>query len=745
MAAAFRRATDRPLPAGMHLRRTRDLRSCGVLKAAGTTLAIAGLLSGALALTGGALLAQGAPEQMEVGSDDPARAAYAQHCAVCHGENLDGGPFAPALKGARFLEQWGGTPLDELGEYMRSSMPPANAGGLPDATYAALAHMLADENGGPSQVASLQGEEPIARMPEVGAGGGSERFAGIGGLSSRVPVPAWPEPLDPLASFTPVTDVELDSPDPDDWPRWRRNLSGHGYSPLTHVNTANASQLRVAWSQALPPGANMNEPIVRDGVLFAFGYGDEVFAFDATNGRLLWRYRRNLPEGVRLSSRKTMSLYGDKLFVATSDLHLVALDARTGRPVWDKVIASEPTFRIPGGPLAAGGVVMQGLQTMSKGGGRIVGFDAASGERLWQFDTVAKEGTPGGDTWNGIPSEDRSGGSVWSSGTYDMQTGLASWGTAPTYDTAPLLTRKPGHNNDALYTDTTLALEPRTGKLAWYYQHMKNDQYDLDWVFERVIGELPVDGEPRRVIMTSGKEGLFDRLDAETGKNLDTLDMGFQNFIVSVDEETGEKTVDPALRLGQGKPVLICPHFGSGRNWMPTSFNPETRFLFVPVRDTCIDLVPAEGGFPTSGVDIQMAARPGSDGRYGVVVALDMQERKVAWQSRQRAPFTMGMLATAGGLLFTGSIDQQFVAFDQATGRELWREGVTGVPNAAPITYAVNGKQYVAMVTGHGNPISNGIPDLTPELQLPPVNNSAIVVFALPGENGSEAKVVGTR
>jgi alcohol dehydrogenase (cytochrome c) len=698
---------------------------------------LGGALAGTAALAIGTIaFAQGAAPAGQAAGPEAARAAYAQHCAVCHGDNLDGGPFAPALKGSAFLQRWSSASVGELRDYIHSSMPPANTGGLPDATYAALTRMIAAENGA-SAAANGESDREL-RLPAAPGGANATPTAGIGGLSVRFPVPQWPQAADRLASFSQVTDEDLEDPAPEDWPRWRRNFRGHGYSPLAQVNAGNVARLRTAWSRALPAGANMNEPIVRDGVLFVFGYGDEVFAFDATDGRQLWRYRRALPEGVRLSSKKTMALYRDKLFVATSDLHMVALDARTGRPAWDKVITENRDFRIPGGPMAAAGVVMQGLQTMSKGGGMIVGFDAATGERLWQFDTVAKAGSPGGDTWNGIASEERSGGSVWTSGTYDSQTGLALWGTAPTYDTAPLLIRKPGQNNDALYTDTTLALEPRTGKLVWYFQHMKNDQYDLDWVFERVIGDLQVGDGVQRVIMTSGKEGLFDTLDARTGRYIKTVDIGLQNFITAIDPKTGEKTVDPSLKLGQGKPVLICPHFGSGRNWMPTSFNPSSRMLFVPVRDTCMDLVPAEGGFLTSGVEIQMAARPGSDGRYGVVMAIDMQTGQVAWQTRQRAPYTMGMLATAGGLLFTGSIDQQFIAYDQLTGHELWREGVTGVPNAAPITYAVDGRQYVAMVTGHGNPISNGIPALTPEIQIPAVNNSTLTVFALPTEGGPD-------
>src|SRR5262249_29395576 len=285
----------------------------------------------------------------------------------------------------------------------------------------------------------------------------------------------------------------------------------------------------------------------------------------AVDGALLWRYQRHLPQGTALTSKKTLALYGDKLYVATSDLHLVALDARTGRPVWDKIISDKPGFRNPGGPLAADGVVMQGLTTQAAGGSLVAGFDAETGARLWTFDTIAQPGQPGGDTWNGLPAEARHGASVWTSGTYDPKTGLALFGTGQNYDTGPLRFRKEGQNNDGLYTDSTLALDPHTGKLAWWFQHQKNDQWDLDWVFERVIGDIDVKGQRRRVIVTSGKEGFFDVLDAQTGKYVTSVDMGIQNFITGVDPKTGEKSINPDLIPGGlDHPITVCPHGGGG-------------------------------------------------------------------------------------------------------------------------------------------------------------------------------------
>lgn len=679
-------------------------------------------VAGLVAVAGAALAQEGLGS---AGQAQAGRAAYAQNCAACHGSDLTNGQFAPPLKGPEFLGKWGGQPVTKLLDYIHSSMPPGNAGSLPDGTYATIAAFILQQNGGTEANPAILPAAPVRARGE----------SGVGGLSTRLyPLPPGPKIPDRFAHFTPVTEALLDNPPSDEWPAWRRSHLGLGYSPLKQIDTSNVGRLTIAWAQALPAGDNMNEPLVHDGVLYVFGYGDQLFAFDAASGRQLWRYQRQLPKGAMLNSRKTIALYGDKLFTATSDNHLVALDARTGLPVWDVLITDRKGMRIPGGPLAADGVIMQGMANNTPGGGIIAAFDAATGKRLWTFDTVAKPGQLGGDTWNGEPGDTRKGGSVWTSGSYDPVNHLALWGVGNTYDTAPLRDRNPGMNNDALFTETTLAFEPRSGKLVWYYQHNKNDQYDLDWVFDRVIGTLDVAGKLRRVVITGGKSGLFDALDAHTGKYLKTYDMGLQDYIDRIDPLTGDKHVKPEKVPGRDKgPVFMCPHGGGGRNWNPTSFVQATRTLFVAARDVCTDLTPASGaGFLSTGVNAVYAPPPNGDGKYGVIQAIDFQTGKKLWEVRQRQTFDMGILTTAGGLLFTGGMDRQFSAYDQKTGKVLWRTGVTGVPNASAITYSVDGKQYVAMVTGVGNPLSSGIPDVIPETQLPSVTSSSVYVFALP-------------
>ncbi|MXO58916.1 PQQ-binding-like beta-propeller repeat protein [Altererythrobacter salegens] len=689
------------------------------------------LAASALAALGTAGLAQNLASfsaQAEAG-----KLAYAKNCAACHGAEMQG-QIATGLKGDEFLGKWGAgsATLDDLSVYIRENMPPGQGGILPDETYTNIIAYIMEQNGAKHDGPLSAGEnlsEVTLPAPTVDSA--------VGGLSTRVhPLPPGPPIPNPLASYTPVTEALLSDPPADEWPAWRRSHLGHGYSPLGQIDTSNVGKLTVAWAQALPAGNNMNEPLVHNGVLYVFGYGDQVFAFDAASGRMLWRYQRKLAEGTPLTSHKTIALYGDNLYTATSDNKMIALNAQTGKLVWETSLTDRDGMRNPGGPLAADGVIMQGMASQAPGGGIITAFDAATGKRLWTFETVAKDGQPGGDTWNGEPSNERKGGSVWTSGSYDPVNKLALWGVGNTYDTAPLRDLKPGMNNDALYTESTLAFDPHTGKLVWYYQHNRNDQYDLDWVFDRVIGTLEVGGKTERVVLTGGKSGLFDALDAKTGKYLKTFDMGIQDYIDRIDPVTGDKHVKPELTPGRDKgPVFMCPHGGGGRNWSPTSWNPETKTFFVNARDVCTDLTPTSGaGLLSTGVRAVYAPPPNGDGNYGVLQAIDPQSGKVLWETRRRQTPDMGILTTAGGLLFTGWMDRQFVAYDQKTGKQLWSTGVTGVPNASAITYSIDGKQYVAMVTGVGNPLSFGIPDVIPETQLPPVTSSAVYVFALPDD-----------
>jgi alcohol dehydrogenase (cytochrome c) len=668
-------------------------------------------------------------------------ALYAQQCAPCHGPALEGAAFGPPLAGPAFERRWGGAPLDELYGYLSSSMPPAAPGSLADADYAALlAHQMAVNGVAPGADALPADPGPLAAMTVPGEAMSAQaalRATPFMRLTPDVDWPAWPARPNPLERLTPVTDALLADPPPEEWLAWRRGHHGRGFSPLTEITAENVGGLQLAWSLSLPPGPNTVAPLMHDGVLYVFAYGDRVFALDAANGDELWRYERQLLEGQGLNPKRTIALWGDKLYVATSDAHLVALDAKTGRLAWDRPVG-EGGFRITGGPIAANGVVMQGVVGQMPGGAHIAGLDAETGEELWRFHTIAQPGEPDGESWNGLPLEDRKGGSVWTSGTYDPELDLVFFGPAPTYDTGPMrfLSDEPGVTNDGLYTDTTIALRPRTGELVWRYQHMRNDQWDMDWAFERVIVETEVDGATVRTLVTSGKEGWFDVLEAATGRYLYSFDMGIQNFILGADPETGVKTVDQGLIPGGlDHAITVCPFGGGGRNWMPTAYDATAGALYVVAVDACMamtPLPPGETGFLTTNVSLSISPPPDGDGRYGILQALDVATGETLWEDRRRAPPTTGVLATAGGLVFMGALDRRFAAHDAATGAELWSAGLPDVPNGSPISYAVDGKQYVAMVVGYGSPSTNTWPAVVPEVTLPSVRSSAVFVFALP-------------
>jgi PQQ-dependent dehydrogenase (methanol/ethanol family) len=681
-----------------------------------------------------------APPRFTAAQAEAGRAAYGQYCAACHGETLQGGQFGPTLKGKGFQDHWGGVPLSDLYTYLRRSMPPTAVGQLGESTYASvLARLMAENGATPGQAALDTDPAVLARMAVPGKALSGQEQLRVGGFMNVTPgvkVPAWPTRANPLDHFTPVTEAMLSNPPPGEWLSWRRGHEGRGFSPLKQINKDNIASLQLAWALTLPAGPNTIEPLFHDGVLYVYAYGDHVFALDGVTGDELWRYERHLPERQRVTSKRVMALWGDKLYVATSDLHIVALDARTGRVEWDRDVG-QGAGTISGGPLVANGVVMQGIVgAQIPGGSSIAALDAETGKPLWRFKTIAQPGEPGGNSWNGLPVEQRFGGSVWTSGTYDADLDLAYFGPGPTYDTGPMRfpSGKPGTSTDALYTDTTLAIRPRTGQLVWYYQHMKNDQWDMDWAFERAIVPLQIDGRTRKAVVTSGKEGWFDALDAATGEYLGSFDMGLQNFITGIDPKTGVKSIDQSkIPGGLDHPITLCPFDGGGRNWMPTSHDVDHGVFYVVAVDACVTLTPTKsGGFLSTGVSPSISPRPDSDGRYGLLQAIDTHTGRTLWKARQRAPQTTGVLATAGGVVFAGALDRRYSAYDASTGTKLWSVGLPEVPNGTPITYSVDGKQYVALITGYGSPSTNTWPGLVPEITLPPVRSSSVFVFALP-------------
>jgi alcohol dehydrogenase (cytochrome c) len=657
-----------------------------------------------------------------------ASAAYLENCASCHGKTL-GGALASPLKGDPFRTKWSALGLSALQEKVKS-MPPANPGSLAPELYQQIIEQIQSANNMVLGEASTEGGGIASEVKNRDA-----QYEAV--LARRAAT---------LAALTSVSEHDLRDPVAEDWLSWRRTDDGHGYSPLTQINSGNASAISLAWSLTLPAGTNEITPLVHDGVMFLNSHGT-ILAIDSRTSDILWKYNR--PTTVRqlgppISQARGIAIFEDRLFVPTIDNHILALDIRTGKLLWDHVVSGMYDWmRFSSTPIVVHGKVIQGATgCWSTGAGGkcfVVALDAASGEEIWRFNTIPNVGEPGGDTWNRASYDKRAGAGVWSPGTYDPESNLVYFGTGQTYHIAALMrpASKRSAANSGLYTDSTLALNPDTGQLVWHYQHMARDVWDLDWAFERVLATLVVDSKPRRVVMTIGKIGILDVLDAKTGTYLFSHDLGFQNLVTAINPKTGWKTIDPAMDPDPKQPKFLCPFAGGVRNWPATSYDADKHLLFVGTGDSCMDIIWSLG----EDFDISYNARPrpNGDGNAGGVTALNLLTRKAEWTQKRRAPEASATLSTAGGLVFEGSRDRIFRASDSASGEVLWHAQLDNVPSSAPITFASDGVQYVAVTTGGGNPNDAIVAFMTPEIDsLPPATTLWVFKLGVPsGPSGA--------
>ncbi len=689
----------------------------------------------------GNVIAQSTPPPITQAQVVAGRNDYRQHCAVCHGPRLEGVHVSPALQGDRFDRAWRGKPVANLAAHVRRMpQPPAGEpGSLSDESYTNILAFLLQTNGiAPS-------ETPLpAELDALGKFVIPQIEGAI--VDPDTPIPGAAEQSEALKNLKPVDAAALLSPNDGDWLQWSRTYDAFNFSPLTIINRDNVKELKSAWRQPLRGGTSMPMPIVHDGIMFLQTFPDTVLALDATNGHVLWRQQYDV-DGA--SQKMGLALHGDKVIVPTSDLHVLALNAKTGEVVWNHEIEFDnpPTMRrryqIRSAPLVVGDKIIQGVTaSFVPKGGFITAIDANTGEEVWRFNTIPRPGEYGDDTWNGLPLDKRSGGSVWDQGSYDPELNLLYFGIAPTYDTGPLLhlIDSAGASNSAIYTNCTIALRPDTGELVWHYQHMANDQWDLDWVFERQIVTMPVNGEPRKVVMTIGKMAILEALDAETGAYLFSVDAGVQNVITAIDPKTGAKTIDPEKLPDPERPCVICPIADGARSWPQTSYSPQTKLVYVPITEWCMKFGPEGVRLLTSGIGItDTPHEAAADGMIGRMQAYDPVNRKLGWTKDVSAPMTTAALATAGGIVFSGDIEPSLKAFDDTTGEILWQAKLDDLPSSSLVTYRVGETQYVAVVVGFTNNHVRDyarIYDIFLKSQGKPVDTSpkggaAIWVFAL--------------
>ena len=547
-------------------------------------------------------------------------------------------------------------------------------------------------------------------------------------------------------AFPPVTDQMLANPSPDDWLMFSRTYDAQRYSPLKQITKENIGQLKLVFSTEMKTGTQESIPIVYRGVIYAATPGSGVQAIDGTNGKLIWEYKR--PTG--LTKTKGLAIYQDMIYYTAPEGVLVALDARDGKVRWEQKIGEA---QHTSGPIVVEGKVIAGRAcARTRESCFISANDARTGEAVWKFQNVPAPGEPGAESWGPGGPGDNMMASTWAlMGSFDPVRRVLYWGIANPMPN----TRMERHNGDPagtaktapadLYSNSTVALDPSTGKLKWYYQHLPGDDWDQDYTNERVLFRTAINpdsryvkwinpdvrkGEQHDVSVNVGEGGGIWALDRNTGQFLWANPFPYDNpnFLISdIEPKSGRVTINYDLVMKKpGDHHVIC--FWNTKSYWPMSYHPGTNSMYVPFNDNCLDMT-ARDGTKAEKRGGSMGPRAMADPNFfGGVAKINMSTGETTTLYNGKAPSNGATLSTAGGLVFWGDLDRHFFAFDAESGKILWQTTLDAPIQNSTVSYAINGKQYIAVLGGLGG-LSSG---LLRQAGLQPVQKNGLYVFALP-------------
>ena len=654
---------------------------------------------------------------------DRGKALYESHCADCHSVSLRGSAHGNELVGKIFLEKWKNN-YKYLYSTITETMPPGDNHKISEYEYfEILAYILNKndiENVNLTEIVNISKDENWVSFSDPSTIDRPEDRKSF--FENKK-----------LNKFINLTLKDINYPNANDWTSWRRTPLSHGYTPLNIINKKNVSNLKLSWSLTMAEGSNQGTPLVYNGVMFLTHPDNIIQAINAKNGNLIWEYKYNYKKGSKTLGGPTrnIAIFRNKIFLATYDAHLIALDAISGELLWKTKKANyEDGYTHTSGPVIADGIVVSGIngcERYVKDGCFITGHDPETGKELWRTSTIALSGDPNSKSWGDTPELFRAGSDMWIAGSYDPELKLFYIGTSQAKPWVAV-SRGMTPNEAALYTNSTLALNPKTGEIVWYFQHIPGETIDMEVGFERIL----INENDQKFLITIGKDGIVWKLNRKNGAFIKLKETIKQDIYSDIDYKYGiVKYRDDIVNSEIDKAFSACPGIYGGHNWQSASYDNNSNIIVIPLHQLCSDMIGrkvdmSEGGGGYGG-DSKTYKMPNK--KPGKIVAINSKNLNEIWSHEQEALFLTSALTTKSGLTFIGDLDRKFKAFDTLNGELLWETTLNSAVHGYPISFGINNKQYIAVTTGMG--VFRALTsNLSPEIYQPEGGNT-IYVFEL--------------